>query len=173
MLLPLATNAPVLEQIREASPSLLAWATKAKMFEERCDVLSMNFGSTRYILSWLTCTYDLLNRYPSEVLKFRMAPDRIKALQCVRVFTVLVFPHVVGNRVSFLLLCRRIVLKIHLLLVLFFPRWHNKHVRETHLFMTCASGDVNSESNNDMNHFQVAIYTYSQSSRRTRICMWK
>ena len=62
MLLPLATNAPVLEQIREASPSLLAWATKAKMLEERCDVLSIRVSFLIVYFGHIISFFGLLLR---------------------------------------------------------------------------------------------------------------
>ena len=62
MRLPLTTNAPLLEEIRQAFSTMLPWAIKAKTLEERCDVLSMRVSFHNAEFGHVNSSFGLMLR---------------------------------------------------------------------------------------------------------------
>ena len=60
--LPLTTNAPLLEEIRQAFSTMLPWAIKAKTLEERCDVLSMRVSFLNADFGHVNSSFGLMLR---------------------------------------------------------------------------------------------------------------
>ena len=62
MLLPLTTNASVLEEIRQSFSTMLPWAVKPKTLEERCHVLSIRVSFLIVYFGHIISFFGLLLR---------------------------------------------------------------------------------------------------------------